>query len=164
VEGSAMRLMKLSEQPLRPSEASDGKRFLDETGLQPGNKASSALTGRIRAFAVVLVLTVIASWIWWAPNKRVPNDLIGEWHSTSLGYSDRSFELDPVSISFGTGSGTVSVGLIKDIEVSQQGSRTVYTISYTLDDSANEVSFYRDAAEANVIRFKNQESIAWTKD
>lgn len=79
-------------------------------------------------------------------------------------YSDRSLEIDPVSISFGTGGGTVTTGFIKRVSAVQQGAGTLYTISYQTDESVNEVCLYYETAKGKVIHFRHQEGIAWTKD
>ena len=117
---------------------------------------------------VLLIILVLVFWIVRRPAKaqvHVPEDLIGEWHTANANYADRSFEIDPVSISFGTGEGTVTTGFIKKVSAVQKGARTLYTIRYTTDGTVNQVSFYYEiAAKDRVIRFRNQEGIAWTKD
>ena len=114
----------------------------------------------------VVLLIIVAVWIVWRPSKlHVPEDLIGEWHTPNAKYADCSFEINPVSISFGTGEGTVTTGVIKKVSAVQQGARTLYTIRYTTDGTVNQVSFYYEMANKDrVIRFRNQEGIAWTKD
>jgi hypothetical protein len=109
-------------------------------------------------------LITLAFWVWRSANTLVPDELIGEWHTSNAIYADRSFEIDPVSISFGTGGGTVTTGFIRKVSTVQQGARTLYTISYQTDESVNEVCLYYETAEGKVIHFRNQESIAWTKD
>ena len=109
-------------------------------------------------------LIVLLSWVWQPADTRVPDDLLGEWHTSNANYSDCSFEIAPVSVSFGTGHGTVTTGFIKKVSAVQQGARTLYTISYTTDETVNKVSFYYETVKGKVIRFRNQESIAWTKD
>ena len=120
-------------------------------------RSANGLTGRAQAFLPRLLLSENA-------HPLVPDELIGEWHSSNAIYSDRSFEIDPVAISFGTGGGTVTTGFIRKVSVVQQGARTLYTISYQTDESVNEVWLYYETATGNVIHFRNQESIAWTKD
>ena len=112
----------------------------------------------------IISLIIIASWIWRPANTLVPDDLVGEWHTSNANYSDRSFEIDPVSISFGTGAGTVTTGFIKGVSAVPQGARTLYTISYQTDESDRKVSFYYETAKGKIIRFRNQEGVAWTKD
>ena len=113
----------------------------------------------------VVLLIILAFWILWRPSKlHVPEDLIGEWHTPNVNYADRSFQIDPVSISFGTGEGTVTTGFIKKVSAVPQGARTLYTISYTTDETNYEVSFYYETVKGKVIRFRNQKGIAWTKN
>ena len=120
-------------------------------------RSANGLTGRAQAFLPRLLLSENA-------HPLVPDELIGEWHSSNAIYSDRSFEIDPVAISFGTGGGTVTTGFIRKVSAIQQGARTRYTISYQTEESVNEVCLYYETAEGKVIHFRNQESIAWTKD
>jgi hypothetical protein len=114
--------------------------------------------------AAVTLLIFLASWIGRPPNRQVPKELVGEWHTTDPNYADRTFELDPVCITFTTGGDTVSVGFIKEVKEVQEGNRILYTISYTVDDAPNKVSFYYDLNKGTVILFKNQERVVWRKD
>jgi hypothetical protein len=116
------------------------------------------------AGAAVTLLVLLAAWTWAAPNKLVPTELVGKWHTTDPKYADRTFELDPVCISFTTGDGTVSVGFIKGVKEVPDGNRILYTISYTVDDEPNEVSFYYDLKNDKTIWFKSQKNIAWRKN
>lgn len=120
--------------------------------------------GKMLAAVGTISLITLASWVWQSADTLVPDELIGEWHTSNAIYSDRSFEIDPVSISFGTGGGTVNTGFIRKVRAVQQGARTLYTISYQTDESVNEVCLYYETAKGKVIHFRNQESIAWTKD
>ena len=106
----------------------------------------------------------LASGIWRSANTPVPDELIGEWHTSNAIYSDRSFEIDPVSISFGTGGGIFTTGFIRKVSAVQEGARTLYTISYQTDESVNKVYFYYETADSKVIYFRHQEGIVWTKD
>ena len=121
--------------------------------------------GKMMLAAVgTISLITLASGIWRSANTPVPDELIGEWHTSNAIYSDRSFEINPVSISFGTGGGTFTTGFIRKVSAVQQGARTLYTISYQTAESVNEVYLYYETAEGKVIHFRHQESIAWTKD
>jgi len=120
-------------------------------------RSANSLTGRAQNLVSSLLLSENA-------HPLVPDELIGEWHTSNAIYSDRSFEIDPVSISFGTGGGTVTTGFIRKVSAVQQGAGTLYTISYQTDESVNKVVFYYETAKGKVIHFRNQEDIAWTKD
>ena len=110
------------------------------------------------------MLIFLAAWNWRPPNRQVPKELVGEWHTADPIYADRTFELDPVCITFTTGGGTASVGFIKEVKEVPEGSRILFTISYTVDDGSNEVSFYYDLSKGKIIWFKNQEKVVWRKD
>ena len=125
-------------------------------------------TRTIWVVATVIFLLVLASWIWRVPHRRIPDELVGEWHTTDPNYADRWFEIDPVCINFVTGRGSVSTGFIKEVKAVPEGGRTLYTISYSVDGTANEVSFYYETyyqtTKDKVIRFKHQEKTIWIKD
>jgi hypothetical protein len=106
-------------------------------------------------------LAFLAISTWHAPRKHLPEELLGEWHTSDPSYADRTFELDSVCIVFGTGPGMVSVGFIKDVKEIPEGNHTLYTVSYIVDDLPNEVSFYYDPNSG--LWFKNQEKIVWRK-
>src|SRR5262249_44060321 len=118
----------------------------------------------IGAVAIIVSLIVLAAWIWRAPDRHIPDELLGEWRTTDPNYADRWFEIDPVCISFVTGRGSVSTGFIKTVQAVPEGSRILYSISYSVDGTLNQVAFYYEAAHDPVIRFKNQEKIIWIKD
>jgi len=129
---------------------------------------TKSLTRTIWVVATVIFVLVLASWIWRVPNRRIPDELVGEWRTTDPNYADRWFEIDPVCISFVTGTGSISTGFIKEVKAVPEGGRTLYTISYSVDGTANKVSFYyetyRETAKDKVIRFKHQEKTSWIKD
>jgi hypothetical protein len=127
-------------------------------------ESTKSMKSTIWAAVAVALLILLAAWVWPSSNKQVPKELMGEWHTTDPNYADRSFEINSVCINFTTGGGKVSTGFIKEVKEVSEGSLTLYTISYTVDDAPNEVSFYYDQSKGKVIRFKNQEKIVWKKD
>src|SRR5882762_11031517 len=108
------------------------------------NDMKKSMNRTMFAGAGVALLIILAVWICRAPNRRFPKELIGEWHTTDPMYADRTFELDPVCISFTTGGRTVAVGFIQEVKEVSEPGRTLYTISYSMDDAQNVVSFYYD--------------------
>jgi hypothetical protein len=112
-------------------------------------------------FALILLVFLLRT-----PKHHVPDHLLGEWHTSDPNYSDRFFEITQVSISFTTGGATVSTGVIKEIKVVPEGTRTLYTVVYDLEGTRNEVSFYYEtgSAKGDVIRFKNQQNTIWTRN
>ena len=115
---------------------------------------------------IVGVLVLVVAWLSWkAPDLRVPEYLLGEWHTTEAQHADRYFEITPVSVSFTTGDGNGYTGFIKDVKKTQEGPKTLYTVIYEVDGARNEVSFYYEPKSATemVIRFKNQPKVEWKK-
>jgi hypothetical protein len=110
----------------------------------------------------IVFLTLLALLTYQDPtHKRLPDDLVGEWRTSEPLYADRALILDQVCITFTTGEATLSVGFIKDVKQVSEGSRILYTVSYTVNDVPNQVSFYYDASAG--ISFKNQDRIIWKK-
>jgi hypothetical protein len=126
-------------------------------------KKTNALKKELGLGMGAIFLLVAAAWIWRAPDSRVPRDLVGEWHTNDPSYLDRWFEIDPVAIHFVTGEGQVSTGFIKAVKSNSENRKTLYTISYSVDGSPNEVSFYFEVNKVQMIRFTHQEKTVWTK-
>lgn len=126
-------------------------------------QAKRLTKGILLATAGIILTIAFASWIWRAPNKQIPPELIGEWHTIDPSYSDRWFEINSVCITFVTGTGSASTGFIEEVKAVPEGNRTLYTISYSIDGTGNEVSFYYEAKKDEVIQFKHQKTI-WIKD
>jgi hypothetical protein len=123
---------------------------------------NKTIRGWAAPWIAAIFLAIMAISTRQAPRKHLPVELLGKWHTTDPSYADRTFELDSVCITFGTGPGIVSVGLIKDVNEIPEGNRTLYTVSYIVDDSPNEVSFYYNSNSG--LWFKNQEKIVWRKN
>ncbi len=124
-------------------------------------------TARIAIASLAIGITVLFTALYWHPAKRdVPEKLLGEWHTSDANYADRYFAIRHMSISFTTGGGTASTGSIKEIKEVQEGRRTLYTLVYEMDGARNELSFYYENVDAKleVIRFKNQQNVIWTKN
>ena len=114
--------------------------------------------------AVVVSAIMLACWIWRPNSTRVPEELLGEWRTADPSYAGRALKIDEVTINFETGDGKLSVGFITGVRSVQEGSRTLYTISYSSDGMANEVSFFCEGARDKIIKFRNQENTIWTKE
>jgi hypothetical protein len=116
----------------------------------------------ILAFALLAVLALL---YWNYKDRDIPEELIGEWHTTDPNYSDRYVSIGPTTISFTTGNGTVSTGVITVIKTVREASSTLYTIGYDLDGTPNALSFYykTEKVTGSTIRFKNQKTTIWTK-
>lgn len=105
-------------------------------------------------------------------DNKVPPYLIGVWRSTTPGYEDRYFQFAQRNLVFGTGGIEGESYMIAEIQSSpadesaQGGAskRMLFTIQYMkMDKQEYQLSFYYDPAPAEVITFKNQEKLTWTK-
>jgi hypothetical protein len=144
----------------------DAGRTVDAWRWRVKKKKKEANPIREMVAYTVIVFTLLLGACWYfAPTmKGVPEDLIGRYHTNDERYGDRGLEIDSVSINFATGDGRVSVGIIDDVKLRMEGGKMLYTIKYTSDEAKSEVSFYYEPGKEQVIRFKNQDKIAWTKD
>jgi hypothetical protein len=115
---------------------------------------------------LVFALLALSAFLYWNyKDRNIPEDLVGEWHTTDPKYSDRYFSIGPTTISFTTGNGTVSTGVITEIKTVREESSALYTIGYDLDGTPNALSFYykTEKVTGSTIRFKNQKTTVWTK-
>lgn len=115
------------------------------------------------AAALLGLLGIFALWRNGQKNYHLPEELAGEWKSSDPKYADRSFELSQGYLSLGTGNGTATTGFIREVKVSQETGKTLYTIKYRDDEGMNQISLYYDSSHGETIRLKNQPNIVWTK-
>jgi hypothetical protein len=142
----------------------------DYTGeeIPPYGKKCAGTHSKRRWFLISIAASICAILVLgWFPSpasRNIPSELIGIWRTSDPRYGDRYIEIDPVSISFGTGNATLTNGFVKHVEVIPERSRTLYTISYTNNDETGQCSFYYIEEKERTIYLKNQSGIAWTKD
>lgn len=109
----------------------------------------------------LLALLVLGVTLSPKPND-IPSELQGVWTTTDSGHSDRTFEISSITVSFGTGQGTVSTGLIRKLDVEPGSNETLYTIRYSGDDGESTLWIRYDPFN-KVLRFRNQPGIVWHK-
>jgi hypothetical protein len=114
-------------------------------------------------FGLIVIVLVVAALIWGPSAHAVPDTLVGEWVSSDPRYDDRVFEIDPVSVNFGTPGAKVTVGFVKSVTAEQDGGKTLYTIQYVANNLPGQVTFYYDTANGESIYFKNRSNVFWTK-
>lgn len=71
-----------------------------------------------------------------APSDPLPTDLLGVWRTRAPAYRDRSFELRPEWVVFGTSKYTTDLHPIEHVRVTPAGSTTRVVIAYRTDDGA----------------------------
>jgi hypothetical protein len=101
--------------------------------------------------------------VWFAPKpQEVPRELQGTWRSQDPRYSERSLEISPITVSFGTGEGKCISGLIRHVNVEHEGADALVTIQYSGDDGEQTVALQYDENK-QALRLKNQPSVTWQK-
>ena len=95
--------------------------------------------------------------------ESVPDELVGVWKTTSPRYEDRFFEISEDLIVLGTGGRNTEAHRILSIREALEDERLLYAISYeSAEGEEYGFFFYYDPAGSGVIRFKNQQNMAWT--
>jgi len=117
----------------------------------------------LSGFALILVVLIAAAWFWAPAPRSVPDVLVGEWVSSDAHYDDRVFEIDPISVNFGTPGAHVTVGFIQSVTSEQDGPKTLYTIHYVANKLPGQITFYYDTEKSETIYFKNRQNVFWTK-
>jgi hypothetical protein len=124
----------------------------------PGKKSRILKWAGIATFVALILVYVKVRHV------MVPQELVGTWHTADARYAGRSFEIGYATVNFGTGEEGVSTGFVEDIQSTPGEHGTLYTISYSQDDTKSQVSFYYDGNGDKTIRFKNQDETTWVKD
>ena len=114
-------------------------------------------------FGLIVILLVAAALIYGPSAHVVPDTLVGEWVSSDPRYDDRVFEIDPVSVNFGTPGAKVTVGFIKSVDSESDAGRTLYTINYVANDLPGQITFYYDTQKGESLYFKSRQNVFWTK-
>ena len=110
----------------------------------------------------LLVLLILGVTVAPKPDQ-VPAELQGVWKTNDPRYSDRSLEISSVHLNLGTGEGTSTTGFIRHVKIESAGAESLVIITYTNSDGENTLYLLYDAT-AQVIHFKNQPGVAWTKE
>lgn len=98
-------------------------------------------------------------------DKNVPSALVGVWKTSAQKYADRFFEITGEKVIFAIGEGKTDSHPIVEIETLREETGILYTITYlSAEEQQYKFIFYYDPANGGVIRFKNQQHIAWAKE
>lgn len=124
-------------------------------------------TGRILLILLGLaVIAVVAGRLLYHQgfdSKTVPTELVGLWTTDDPNYSDRYLELQPDTITFGTG-GTSSIRYsIIGVVRQEAGEGEAYEIHFRGVDGAK---FSREivlADSGDSLSFRSQSEVAWTR-
>jgi hypothetical protein len=134
------------------------------TTISPGQQPTerrSPYTLPLVVIAGLIVFGGLAAGI--SPKHQdLPAELLGVWKTDQAQHSNRFLELSLVSVSFGTGSSTVSTGFIRSVAIAPRGTKMLYTVTYRDDDGDQQLSFLYQPSDAT-LQLKNQDKVVWRK-
>ena len=97
---------------------------------------------------------------------ELPENIMGEWTTTSPKYADRFFALEKRLITIGTGKDNFEVHIISNIKMSGDNRGESYSLTY-YDAIGIKYEFtfhyFPNEVEGGAIRIKNRNDIVWVK-
>lgn len=139
-------------------------------GGSPSAASREGSGGRRRRVVILAAIlgALLAGAVWktglLSPGREIADGLVGVWTTTAPAYADRTFEITKTLITFDSGGQRYSVNSIRKVAVVQDPVGALYTIDYTTpDDQVAELSFWYVQGREDMIRFKNQQHLVWTK-
>jgi hypothetical protein len=118
-------------------------------------------------FAVLAILLIFSGY---ACEKKipVPGELLGVWKTKEPAYEGCYFDIKKDRVEIKTIEGSVYADTIIGVKIDKKNStedRICYVISCLTPDKVKDELrlYYLPKKEPGVIRFVNQEKIAWTK-
>ena len=97
--------------------------------------------------------------------RSVPLHLIGIWETSDRRYDGCLLEITPEQIIFQNPTTGMSINFIRGIQTTPVGQKTIYNIQYQ-DREGGDFTlsiYYSRFKEQDVIHFKNQPDLKWTR-
>lgn len=119
---------------------------------------------KIKYFAICL-LVVLLFGCYPIENRKVPDELLGEWITSEPRYTGCVLKFTDGLIIFGNGPDHLSINYIVNIKKVSNGNTTVYSICYE-DSRGLKYTFpvlFGVVNNKGVLRFKNQNNVVWKK-
>jgi len=127
------------------------------------NAGSKEMTPRRIVAAMALIATLAGCQA--QKENPVPDHLLGVWTTSAPRYANRYIEIRNDMIIFGTGGDAFELHALTDVNEVREGEAIVYTITHLNHfGQPYTLSFYYERTSDDIIRFKNQREIAWTKE
>ncbi len=93
----------------------------------------------------------------------VPEELVGVWETSARKYSDRLFELRTDKIIFQTGEDSFALHTVVNVQATHEDGTDLYTVYYLgTDGEEYQFAFFYDSTR-DIVQFKNQAKIEWTR-
>jgi hypothetical protein len=120
----------------------------------------------MRRNGIAIALALLAAFIGCGRErtKTVPDELVGIWKSSAPKYADTFIELTKTTITFGAGEAGSHVRSVVGVEKAREEGNALYTVFYVDAQGVEyKLAFYYEPGNGGVMRWKNQQSIAWTR-
>ncbi|MHC9063042.1 hypothetical protein ACYX34_10170 [Nitrospira sp. CMX1] len=129
----------------------------------PPEQPESRSTTVLIAIAGLMLVGFIYSVVVRDQPVSCPNELVGAWVTSAKGYENSMLVFTTNGVSFSVGFEHLDAQAMRRIEVSAEGPRTLYTITYG-DSRSDEqtLSFYYHSKD-HTLTFKNQAHLIWTR-
>jgi hypothetical protein len=129
-------------------------------------KAPSSKTSR-REIGLLVGLTVLLAVVL-APRvgsgTGVPVELYGRWTTDDARYADRALVITDSTVAFYLGPDPISVHRIRRTHTEPGASGSIrYDVEYETEGESQSLSLVYEPSPAEIIRFKNQFEMEWTK-
>ena len=115
---------------------------------------------------IIIGIVIFVALLVFFPKKPtpLPDELVGVWTTSQPKYADRYLDLTKATIIFGTGKESIDTNFISNVEKTPHDETILYTVYFhRVGGPEDKVSFYYDAGNGAIIRFKNQKHIEWKK-
>jgi hypothetical protein len=115
------------------------------------------------ALCLILLLTLSACQGYGA--KGIPEELCGVWESEAQNYERCSLEITGKRLIFENGVRFIDINYVTKVEQAKEGNTPLYTIHYeNRSGDVNKVSvLYMKKEQGDMLRFKHQKNVFWTK-
>jgi hypothetical protein len=109
-------------------------------------------------------MAVVAGLMWFGSSAEasIPDDLVGEWSTTTKLYVGRGFKIQPDTITLFMGNGIYERYRISDVQKTSAGDSTQYQVTYLDRDRPVVFGFWYVTSSA-VIRLPHQPAVTWKK-
>lgn len=126
---------------------------------QPMNRSTTVLI----AIAELMLVGLIYSVVLRDAPVSCPNELVGAWITSANGYENGMLAFTKTGVSFSVGLEHLDAQAMRHIDVSTEGPRTLYTISYGDSRSDAQTLSFDYHTKDHTITFKNQAHVVWTR-
>jgi hypothetical protein len=122
----------------------------------------SSLVGMLSVVLLALLAVVLHTSLAPQRSEELPDEILGTWTTTDPRYAETVLDIGRTTLVFGTVDNGSTSHTIERVDQEDFDLAKLYTVHYSDEGGLNELSFFYLPID-NVIRFKNQRSLAWRR-